>query len=63
MPSVKFLDDDRIRHYYDNNKEVGTAIAEREGYPIGWGTFLRYALPGMIVVVGLCHLYLVLRYA
>jgi Na+/H+ antiporter NhaD/arsenite permease-like protein len=42
---------------------VGTAIAEREGYPISWGTFLKYALPGMIMVVGLCHLYLILRYA
>ncbi|MFC1965369.1 SLC13 family permease [Chloroflexota bacterium] len=42
---------------------VGTAIAEREGYPIGWGTFMKYALPGMILVVGLCWLYLVVRYA
>lgn len=42
---------------------VGTAIAEREGYPISWGTFLKYALPAMIVVIGLCHLYLIVRYA
>jgi Na+/H+ antiporter NhaD/arsenite permease-like protein len=42
---------------------VGTAIAEREGYPISWGKFLKYALPAMIVVVALCHLYLTLRYA
>ncbi len=42
---------------------VGTAIAEREGHPISWGTFLKYALPAMIVVVGLCHLYLIVRYA
>jgi len=42
---------------------VGTAIAEKEGYPISWGTFMKYALPGMIMVVGLCWLYLVLRYA
>jgi Na+/H+ antiporter NhaD/arsenite permease-like protein len=41
---------------------VGTAIAEREGYPISWGTFLKYALPAMIAVVGLCYLYLILRY-
>jgi len=41
---------------------VGTAIAEREGYPISWGTFLKYALPGMIMVVALCWGYLVLRY-
>jgi Na+/H+ antiporter NhaD/arsenite permease-like protein len=42
---------------------VGTAIAEREGYHIGWGRFLKYALPAMIMVIGLCYLYLILRYA
>ena len=41
---------------------VGTAIAEREGYPIGWGRFLKYALPAMIIVVALCWLYLIIRY-
>jgi len=42
---------------------VGTAIADREGYPISWGRFCKYALPAMIIVVALCHLYLVVRYA
>jgi len=42
---------------------VGTAIAEREGYHIGWGRFMKYALPAMIMVVGLCYIYLILRYA
>lgn len=42
---------------------VGTAIAEREGYPISWGRFCKYAVPGMIMVVALCWLYLVVRYA
>ena len=41
---------------------VGTAIAEKEGYPIGWGRFCKYTIPATIVVVGLCNLYLVLRY-
>jgi len=41
---------------------VGTAIAEKEGYPIGWGRFLKYALLPMIIVVALCWLYLVIRY-
>jgi len=41
---------------------VGTAIAEREGYPISWGRFCKYAFPAMILVVALCHLLLVLRY-
>jgi Na+/H+ antiporter NhaD/arsenite permease-like protein len=42
---------------------VGIAIAEREGYPIGWGRFCKYALPSMIMVVALFHLLLILRYA
>jgi Na+/H+ antiporter NhaD/arsenite permease-like protein len=41
---------------------VGTAIAEREGYPITWGRFCKYAMPAMILVVALCHFLLVLRY-
>jgi len=42
---------------------VGTAVAEREGYPISWGRFCKYALPAMIIVVALCWLYLIVRYA
>ena len=42
---------------------VGTAIAEREGYPIGWGRFIKYALPAMILVVAVSHLLLIVRYA
>lgn len=42
---------------------VGTAIAEREGYHISWGTFCKYAIPGMILVVSLCWLMLITRYA
>ena len=41
---------------------VGTAIAEREGYHIGWGRFMKAALPGMIIVVALCQVLLMLRY-
>lgn len=42
---------------------VGTAVANKEGYRISWGRFLKYALPPMIVVVGISHLMLVWRYA
>jgi len=42
---------------------VGTAVAAREGYPISWGRFCKFALPAMIGVVGLCWLYLIIRYA
>jgi len=41
---------------------VGTAIAEREGYPIGWGRFLKYAFLPMIVVIAICHVLLIVRY-
>jgi len=41
---------------------VGTAIAEREGYPISWGRFCKYAMPAMILVVALCHLLLILMH-
>ncbi|MFC2021754.1 SLC13 family permease [Chloroflexota bacterium] len=42
---------------------VGTAIAEREGYPISWGRFCKYAIPATILVVALSWLLLVVRYA
>ena len=41
---------------------VGTAIAEKAGYHISWGKYCRYALPAMILIVGVCWGYLVLRY-
>lgn len=41
---------------------VGTAIAEREGYKISWGRFLKPALPGMIIVIAVCQLLLMIRY-
>jgi Na+/H+ antiporter NhaD/arsenite permease-like protein len=42
---------------------VGTAISEKEGYPIGWGRFIKYAALPMIITVTLCHLLLIWRYA
>ena len=42
---------------------VGTAIAEREGYPISWGRFLKYAFPATIMVIAVSHLLLIARYA
>lgn len=42
---------------------VGTAIAEKEGYPISWGRFLKYAVPATIMVLALSWLLLVVRYA
>lgn len=42
---------------------VGTAVAQKEGYPISWGRYLKYALPPMLLVVGIAHLMLYIRYA
>ncbi|HEX9897551.1 MAG TPA: ArsB/NhaD family transporter [Dehalococcoidales bacterium] len=42
---------------------VGTAIAEKNGYPISWGKYCKYALPAMILTIGICWGYLVIRYA
>jgi Na+/H+ antiporter NhaD/arsenite permease-like protein len=42
---------------------VGTAIAEREGYRISWGKYIKYSLPPTIIVVAMCCLWLILRYA
>jgi len=41
---------------------VGTAIAEKEGYPVSWGRYCKYALPAMILVVGLCWILLVIKF-
>ncbi|OGO03613.1 MAG: citrate transporter [Chloroflexi bacterium RBG_13_53_26] len=42
---------------------VGTAIAEKEGYPITWGRFCKYAIPATLLAVALCNIYLIIRYA
>jgi Na+/H+ antiporter NhaD/arsenite permease-like protein len=41
---------------------VGTAIAEKEGYPITWKRYLKYAVPATILVLAVCWLYTILRY-
>ncbi|MBN1644329.1 MAG: anion permease [Dehalococcoidales bacterium] len=41
---------------------VGTAIAEKEGYPISWGKFCKYTIPVTVLVVGICWVYLIVRY-
>jgi Na+/H+ antiporter NhaD/arsenite permease-like protein len=41
---------------------VATAIAEKEGYPIGWGKFCKYAYPAMIIVIGLIQVLMMVRY-
>jgi hypothetical protein len=44
MPSVKFLNDVRIRHYYDNDRVVGKTIADSVGWAgkVAWDIYLFY---------------------
>lgn len=44
IPSVKVLNDNRINHYYDQNKMVGKAIANSVGWGgnIAWDIYLFY---------------------
>ena len=41
---------------------VGTAVSAREGHPVGWGRYLKYAAPPTLIVVALCNLMLLVRY-
>lgn len=43
-PSVNFLNDNRIHHFFDNNKNVGKAIANSVGWAgrIAWDIYLFY---------------------
>ena len=45
IPSVKFLSDKRIQHYYDQNQIVGKEIANTVGWTghIAWDIYLFYA--------------------
>ncbi len=44
IPSVKFLNDSRIKHFYDNNKMVGKTIADSVGWAgkVAWDIYLFY---------------------
>jgi Na+/H+ antiporter NhaD/arsenite permease-like protein len=41
---------------------VGTSVSASEGYPVSWGRYIKYALVPMLIVVGISHLLLLLRY-
>jgi len=44
LPSVKFLNDNRIQHYYDSHKKVGKIIADAVGWTgnVAWDIYLFY---------------------
>ena len=41
---------------------VGIAIAERHGYPISWGRYLRTAAPATVLVIAACWVWLTMVY-
>ncbi|MBS7643781.1 ArsB/NhaD family transporter [Candidatus Bathyarchaeota archaeon] len=41
---------------------VGVAVAEKNKYPISWGTYCKVAYPSMIISVAACYAILLLRY-
>ena len=44
LPSVKFLNDNRIQHYYDPHRMVGKIIADAVGWNgnVAWDIYLFY---------------------
>ena len=41
---------------------VGISVASREGYPIGWGKYCRYAAPATILVMLIAMACIYIRY-
>ena len=44
LPSVKFLNDNRIQHYYDPHRKFGKIIADSVGWTgnVAWDIYLFY---------------------
>ena len=41
---------------------VGTSVAQKNGYPIGWGRYCRRLAPATVIVLGISTAYLFVRY-
>lgn len=41
---------------------VGTSVAAKEGYPVGWGKYCKSAVPATIIVLVICMIYMLVRY-
>ena len=41
---------------------VGTSVAAKHGYPIGWGKYCKAAAPATIIVVAVCMIFIFVRY-
>lgn len=42
---------------------VGTSLVAKAGHPVGWGKYCKYNAPATIIVMGMCTLLLVLKFA
>ena len=41
---------------------VGTSVAQKNGYPIGWGRYCKRLAPATVIVLGISTVYLFVRY-
>lgn len=41
---------------------VGTSVAAREGYPVGWGTYCKAAVPATVIVLIISTVFIWMRY-
>lgn len=41
---------------------VGTSVAAKEGYPVGWGRYCKYMVPATIIVLVVSTLFIWIRY-
>lgn len=41
---------------------VGTAVAIKNGYPIGWGKYCKYCIPATLIVIVISMIMILLRY-
>lgn len=41
---------------------VGTSVAGKAGYPVGWGKYCKTAVPATIIVMVICTIFIFLRY-
>jgi Na+/H+ antiporter NhaD/arsenite permease-like protein len=41
---------------------VGTSVAQKNGYPIGWGRYCKKLAPATVIVLAISTVYLFVRY-
>ena len=42
---------------------VGTSLVAKAGHPVGWGRYCKYNAPATIIVMGMCTLLLIIKFA